>query len=58
MYQLIRGAYGRLCSKEKVPLFSLKPIFHCDTKPFALGTGVGLDPQCHNLAYLYKHVGI
>ena len=26
---------------------SLKPIFHCDAKPFALGTGVGLDPECH-----------
>ena len=24
-----------------------KPIFHCDAKPFALGTGVGLDPQHH-----------
>ena len=22
----------------------LKPIFHCDAKPFALGPGVGLDP--------------
>ena len=31
-------------------LFTLKPIFHCDAKPFALGTGVGLDPQCHNFA--------
>ena len=27
-----------------------KPIFHCDTKPFALGPGVGLDPQRHNVA--------
>ena len=27
-----------------------KPIFHCDAKPFALGTGVGLDPQCHTFA--------
>ena len=30
--------------------YSLKPIFHCDAKPFALGTGVGLDPQRHNFA--------
>ena len=28
----------------------LKPIFHCDAKPFTLGTGVGLDPQHHNFA--------
>ena len=28
----------------------LKPIFHCDAKPFALGPGVGLDPQRHNFA--------
>ena len=27
---------------------SLKPIFHCDAKPLALGPGVGLDPQRHN----------
>ena len=27
-----------------------KPIFHCDTKPFALGPRVGLDPQSHNFA--------
>ena len=32
-------------------LFSiLKPIFHCYAKPFALGPGVGLDPQRHNFA--------
>ena len=28
----------------------LKPIFHCDTKSFALGTGFGLDPQRHTFA--------
>ena len=28
----------------------LKPIFHCDAKPFALGPGVGLDPQRHTFA--------
>ena len=28
-------------------LIMLKPIFHFDAKPFALGTGVGLDPQCY-----------
>ena len=27
-----------------------KPIFHCDAKPFALGPGIGLDHQRHNLA--------
>ena len=26
----------------------LKPIFHCDAKPFALGPGNGLDPQRHS----------
>ena len=30
--------------------YCLKPIFHCDTKPYALGCGVGLDPQRHNFA--------
>ena len=29
---------------------TLKPIFHCDAKPFALGTGVRLDPQRHIFA--------
>ena len=28
----------------------LKPIFHCDAKPLALGPGVGLDPQRHTFA--------
>ena len=28
----------------------LKPIFHCDAKPFALGPRFGLDPQRHNFA--------
>ena len=28
----------------------VKPIFHCDTKPFALGHGVGLDTHRHNFA--------
>ena len=28
----------------------LKPIFHCDGKPFALGPGIGLDHQRHNFA--------
>ena len=27
-----------------------KPIFHCNAKPFALGPGIGLDPQSHNFA--------
>ena len=29
---------------------NVKPIFHCDAKLFALGTGVGLDPQRHIFA--------
>ena len=29
---------------------TLKPIFHCDAKLFALGTCVGLDPQRHTFA--------
>ena len=38
----------------------LKPIFHCDAKPSALGTGVGLDPQRHTVALpnAKEHVGI
>ena len=28
----------------------LKPIFHCDAKPLALGPDVGLDPQHHIFA--------
>ena len=34
--------------KANAGVESLEPIFHCDAKPFALGTGVGLDTQCHN----------
>ena len=33
-----------------VSLVKLKPIFHCDAKPFVLGPRVGLDPQRHNFA--------
>ena len=33
-----------------VPFLSVKPIFHCGAKPFALGPGIGLDPQHHNFA--------
>ena len=29
---------------------TIKPIFHCNAKPFALGPRVALDPQCHNSA--------
>ena len=36
---------GNLQEKDHV-----KPIFHCDAKPFTLGTGVGLDPQRHTFA--------
>ena len=28
----------------------IKSIFHCDAKPFALGSGVGLHPQHENFA--------
>ena len=28
----------------------IKPIFHCNAKPFVLGPGVGLDPKHHNFA--------
>ena len=28
----------------------IKPTFHCDAKTFALGPGVGLDPQRQNFA--------
>ena len=31
-------------------LCTVKPIFRCDAKPFALGTGIGLDPQRHTFA--------
>ena len=44
-----QGSY--LCSKRFLYfLINLTAIFHCDAKPFALGPGVGLDPQCHNFA--------
>ena len=29
---------------------TVKPIFHCDAKPFALGPRSGLDPKRHNFA--------
>ena len=44
---------------EKVSYFFIEPdlnlnsimlTYHCDAKPFALGLGVGLDPQRHNFA--------
>ena len=30
--------------------YKLKPIFHCEAKPIALGPGVGLDPQHHDFS--------
>ena len=27
-----------------------RKMFHCDEKPFASGSRIGLDPQCHNFA--------
>ena len=42
----------RLCS-DLHPCLSqikVKPMFHCDAKPLALGPGIGLDPQRHNFA--------
>ena len=55
------GGYGRIgvyrvkgrqavFVHSEAHLQTLKPIFHCDAKPFALGTYVGLDPQPHNFA--------
>ena len=35
---------------------NLKPIFHCDAKPIALGPGIGLDPTI--LLWGFQHVGI
>ena len=40
------GNIGPLVGRPTVKRF--KPIFHWDAKPFALGPGVGLDPQRHN----------
>ena len=40
---------------ESVVLFiggSVKPIFHCDAKPLALGPRFGLDPQRNDFALL------
>ena len=31
-------------------MVQVKPIFHCDAKPFALGPCIGLDPQHHKIA--------
>ena len=36
--------------KCQCPLLNLKPIFHCDAKPFVLAPRVGLDPQRHHFA--------
>ena len=36
-----------MCMYEKHICY-LKPVFHCDAKPFTLGPGVGLDQQRHN----------
>ena len=35
---------------HKANTSNLKPIVHCDAKPFTLGPGVGSDPQRHNFA--------
>ena len=32
------------------PFITFKPIFHHNVNPFALGSHVGLDPQCDNFA--------
>ena len=37
---------------------TVKPIFHCDAKTFALDLCVGLDPQREILRWEYQHVGI
>ena len=50
------GGYRRfaegmeMAPKLETELFSLKPIFHCDAKIFALGPCIGRDPQCQNFA--------
>ena len=33
------------------------PIFHCDAKPFALGSHIGLDPNATILFWRFQHVG-
>ena len=47
-----KGTFIKEVSRFKIirPNANEKPIFHCDAKPFALGTGVGLDTQHHNFA--------
>ena len=50
LYHLLTSAPNYLL-KAYIPLgliFEIKPIFHCDAKPFTLGPRVGLDPQRHN----------
>ena len=36
----------------------LKPIFHCNAKPLALGHRIGLDPQCNHFVLEIQHGGI
>ena len=36
----------------------LKPILYCAAKPFALGPGVGLDPNATISHWRYQHAGI
>ena len=47
--------------KDKIWLHfkqTVKPIFHCDAKPFLLGPRIGLDPKCHNFTLGYQRVTI
>ena len=41
---LYSGMYLMTKLEEVIFSVQLKPIFHCDAKPFTLGPGVGLDP--------------
>ena len=48
-----------VCNITKLKgLFFLKPIFHCDTKTFALDPHVGLYPQREISCWKYQHVCI
>ena len=45
-----KGVLALHCCLLNCQILQLKPIFHCDAKPLALGPGVRLDPQCHTFA--------
>ena len=51
---------GILTSPQYMNLFrsvkTLKPIFHCDSKPLALGPGIGLNPNATVLRHLTQNI--